>query len=200
MSSTRLPVDPIAPHFPPAPAAPASTSGRAHLHQLLPIAALLVAMVGALLAVVGFAYQPSTKDSATAPSPRVASAAPSPADVAAAKTEACAAWDAAFTAIVATRQPFVDRTQPGLAFDWNDPLIMFTLAQAQAGISAQLEYLRGHLAPVTPREVAGPVRDFIAAAGDVIAADGQHQPAPLTNTAAARFNTAVTKIQAACKR
>jgi hypothetical protein len=64
---------------------------------------------------------------------------------------------------------------------------MFTLAQAQAGILTQLDYLRGHLAPATPPEVAGPVRDFIAATSDVIAADGQHQPAPLTNAAAKRF-------------
>jgi hypothetical protein len=160
---------------------------------------LVVALVGALLAVAGLAHHPSTKGQvAASPPPRVAAAAPSAADVAAAKKEACGAWNAAFAAIVAARQPFVDKTHPGVAFDWNDPLIMFTLAQAQAGISAQLEYLRGHLAPATPPQVAGPVRDFIAATSDVIAADGQHQPAPLTDTAAERFNTAVTKIQAAC--
>jgi hypothetical protein len=199
MSSPRLHVDPTARHLPPAPPAQASTSRRAHLHQLLPIAALVVAMVGALLAVVGFAYQPSTKGQETAPPPpRVAPATPSAADVAAAKQEACNAWNAAFTAIVTTRQPFVDKTQPGLVFDWNDPLITFTLAQAQAGILAQLEYLRGHLAPATPPDVAGPVRDFIAATSDVIAADGQHQPAPLTNTAAERFNTAIARIRTAC--
>jgi hypothetical protein len=184
-------------HFPTAPPAQVSTLRRAHVGQLLPIAALVVAVAGALLVCVGLAYQPLTRGEETAPPP-VAAPTPSAADVAAARKETCDSWGAAFTAIVATRQPFVDKTQPGSVFDWNDPLIMFTLAQAQAGILAQMEYLRGHLAPATPPEVGGPVRDFIAATSDVIAADGQHQPAPLTNTAAERFNTAVTKIRAAC--
>jgi hypothetical protein len=165
------------------------------------MAVVVVAMVGALLTVVGLAHQPSSKGQETAsspPPPRVAAAAPSAAEVATAKKEACDAWNAAFSAIVTARQPFVDKTQPGLVFDWNDPLIMFTLAQAQAGILAQLEYLRGHLAPATPPDVAGPVRDFIASTSDVIAADGQQQPAPLTDSAAKRFNTAISRIRAAC--
>lgn len=198
MSSTKLHVDPAAPHLLPAPPVPAGTSERAHLHQLLPIAALVVTMVGALLAIVGLAAdEPSTPSQETPPSP-VAAAAPSAADVAAAKKEACDTWKAASTAIVTVRQPFVDKTPPGLVFDWNDPLITLTLGQAQAGIMAQLAYLRGHLAPATPPEVAGPVRDFIAATDDVIAADGQHQPAPLTSKAAERFNAATVKIRAAC--
>jgi hypothetical protein len=204
MSSTKLHIDPAAPHLPPATPAPINTPKRAHLGQRLPMAALVVAMIGALLALVSFAHEPSTKGQQTAPPPpppqRVAPTASSATDVAAAKKEACDAWNAAFTTIVTVRQPFVDKTQPGAVFDWNDPLIGFTLAQAQAGILAQLEYLRGHLAPATPPEVARPVRDFVAATSDVIAADGQHQPTPLANTAAERFNAAVTKIRAACGR
>lgn len=199
MSSTKLRNDAAAPRLLSAPLAQATTLERAHLGQLLPMAALVVAMVGALLAIVGIAHQPSTNGQETAtPPPQVTSAAPSAADAAAAKKEACNAWNAAFTAIVTSRQPFVDKTQPGLVFDWNDPLIMFTLAQAQAGIVAQLEYLRGRLAPATPPELAGLLRDFIAATSDVIAADGQHQPTPLANTAAERFNTAAAKIRATC--
>ncbi|MBO0885151.1 MAG: hypothetical protein J2P17_33435 [Mycobacterium sp.] len=198
MSSTRLHVDPAPPHLLPPPSVQASTSERTHLHHLLPIAALVVTMVGALLAIVGLAHQPSAKSQETPLPPPAAATAPNAAEVAAAKKEACHAWNAASTAIVTIRQPFVDRTQPGSAFDWNDPLITLTLAQAQAGILAQLEYLRGHLAPATPPEVGGPVRDFITATNDVIAADGQHQPAPLTSTAADRFNTAAAKIRAAC--
>jgi hypothetical protein len=198
MSPTRLHVDPAAPHLLPTPPVQVSTSERTQLHHLLPIAAVVVTMVGALLTIVGLAHQPSAKNQETPPPP-AAAAAPSAAQVAAAKEEACHAWDAASTAIVTIRQPFVDRTQPGTAFDWNDPLITLTLAQAQAGILAQLEYLRGHLAPATPPEVAGPARDFIAATNDVIAADGQHQPAPLTSTAADRFNAATAKIRAACE-
>jgi hypothetical protein len=195
MSSTQLHIDPAAPHF---PAARPSTWERAHGDPRLRMAVVVVAIAGILLTVVGLARQPSTKNQETAPPARVVAAAPSVADVAAAGKEACGAWGAAFTTIVTTRQAFVDKTQPGLDFDWNDPLITFTLAQAQAGILAQLEYLRGHLAPATPREVAGPIRDFIAATNDVIAADGQHQPLPLTSTAAKQFNTAVARIRATC--
>jgi hypothetical protein len=162
------------------------------------MAVAVVVIAGVLLTVVGLARQPSTKSQETAPPARVVPAAPTAADVAAAKKEACGAWKAAFTTIVTTRQPLVDKTQPGLEFDWNDPLITFTLTQAQAGILAQLEYLRGHLAPATPPQAAGPIRDFIAATNDVIAADGQHQPLPLTSTAAQRFNAAVARIRATC--
>jgi type IV secretory pathway VirB10-like protein len=199
MSSTRLHIHPAAPHLPPARPAQASTSESAHRDQRLRMAVVVVAVAGALLTVVSLAQQPSKSGQETPPPPsRVVAAAPSAADVAAARNEACDAWEAAFAAIVTTRQPFVEKTQPGLVFDWNDPRIMLTLAQAQAGILAQLEYLRGHIAPATPREVAGPVRDFIAATSDVIAADGQHQPVTLTNAAAERFNTAVARIRAAC--
>lgn len=205
MASTQLHIDPAAPHFPAARPARPSTWERAHGDPRLRMAVVVVAIAGILLTVVGLARQPSTKNQETAPPARVVAAAPSAAevaasaaDVAAARKEACSAWGAAFTTIVTTRQAFVDKTQPGLDFDWNDPLITFTLAQAQAGILAQLEYLRGHLAPATPREVAGPIRDFIAATNDVIAADGQHQPLPLTSTAANQFNTAVARIRATC--
>jgi hypothetical protein len=198
MSSTQLHIDPAAPHLPaPRPARP-STWERAHGNPRLRMAVVVVVIAGILLTVVGLARQPPTKDQETAPPARVVAAAPSAAEVAAARKEACGAWGAAFTTIVTTRQAFVDKTQPGLDFDWNDPLITFTLAQAQAGILAQLEYLRGHLAPATPSGVAGPIRDFIAATNDVIAADGQHQPLPLTSTAAERFNTAVARIRATC--
>jgi hypothetical protein len=198
MSSTRLHIDPAASHLPAAPPEQLSTSKRAHGDQRLRMVIVVVAIAGALLTVVGLAHHPSTKSQETAPPARVVAAAPSAADVAATKKEACDAWGAAFKAIVTTRQAFVDKTQPGLVFDWNDPLIMFTLAQAQAGILAQLEYLRGHLTPATPPEVASPVRDFIAATNDVIAADGQQQPAPLTSAAAKRFNAAAAKIRVSC--
>jgi hypothetical protein len=198
MSSTQSHIDPGAPHHPDARPAQLSTPDHAHGNQRLRMVIVVVAVAGALLAVAGLAHQPSTKGEETAAPARVVATPPSAAEVAAARKETCAAWGAAFRAIVTTRQAFVDKTQPGSVFDWNDPLITLTLTQAQAGITAQLEYLRGHLAPATPPEVAGPVRDFIAATSDVIAADGQRQPAPLTNAAAERFNTAVAKIRAAC--
>jgi hypothetical protein len=75
---------------------------------------------------------------------------------------------------------------------------MNALSQAQSGMLTQVEYLRQHLRPATPPEVADPYRDFIAANIDVIALDGQHAPAAAANDAAERGNAAGAKIRAAC--
>ena len=62
----------------------------------------------------------------------------------------------------------------------------------------QVDYLRQHVAPVTPREVAGPIDDYIAANIDLVALDGQHQSAAIANAAADRGAAAAAKIRAAC--
>jgi hypothetical protein len=62
----------------------------------------------------------------------------------------------------------------------------------------QVEYLRQHTPPATPPEVANPIADYIAAVLDTVAADGQHQPAEVANSAADRSSAAAAKIRAAC--
>jgi hypothetical protein len=167
----------------------------------MPIITLAVAVAAAVMAGIALARQPSQSGD-VAQQPASTSSAPAPppsaAEIAAARKDACDAWSAASTSMVATRQPFLDKTQPGLTWDWNDPVIANALAQAQAGILTQVEYLGRHMPSATPSEVAVPIREFIAANVDLIALDGQHQPAAASNAAAGRSNAAAAKIRTAC--
>ncbi|TXI57996.1 hypothetical protein [Mycolicibacter arupensis] len=100
--------------------------------------------------------------------------------------------------MVEVRRPFIDKTEG--AWNWDDPAVISALAQAQAGVLAQIEYLRQHLTPETPAEVQNPIRDYIAATIDVIALDGQRQPAEMANDAADRGVAAAAHANAACER
>jgi hypothetical protein len=122
--------------------------------------------------------------------------APDPAAAAVAKSEACGAVSAAARAMVAARQPFLDRTQG--SWEWSDQAVVDAFASAQAGILTEVEYLRQHLPAATPIDVANGVREFIAANIDMISADGQRSPAAVANAAAARANAAKDKVQAVC--
>jgi hypothetical protein len=169
--------------------------------RVLPNVTLVVAVAAAVMAGIALARQPSQSgDVAQQPASTssVPAPAPSAAEIAAARKYACDACTAASTSMVETRQPFLDKTQPGLTWDWNDPVIASALAQAQTGILAQVEYLGQHVPPATPTEVAVPIREFISANVDLIALDGQHQPAAASNAAAGRSNAAAAKIQTAC--
>ncbi|MGH3556028.1 MAG: hypothetical protein ACRDTK_00645 [Mycobacterium sp.] len=113
--------------------------------------------------------------------------------MAAAKKAACDAWNSASAAMVAARQPFVDSPP-----NWNDPVTVGALVQAQTGILIQVEYLRQHVKAETPAEVAGPIDDYIRASIDLAALDGQHQPSAVANAAADRGVAAAAKVRAAC--
>jgi len=166
--------------------------GRPGRGRWLPIAVIAVAASAAVV-MSGIALARHPGPSALASSPAPTGSSSSPGDVAAAKKTACDAWAAAAPAINAARHPFVSAPD-----NWNDPVTVSALVQAQAGILIQVEYLRQHVGPATPAEVAGPIADYVAAAIDTAAADGQHQSAEVANTAAARSSAAATKIRAAC--
>lgn len=159
--------------------------------------ALLIAMIAAaavaalVMSGIALVRQPAPSGPASSPAP--SAAAPSPSDVAAAKKAACDAWSAASAAMVAARQPFVDSPP-----NWNDPVTVRALVQAQAGILIQVEYLRQHVSPATPAEVAGPIDDYIRANIDLAALDGQHQSATVANVAADRGVAAAAKVRTAC--
>jgi predicted membrane-bound mannosyltransferase len=163
--------------------------------RLLLIATLVVAIVAAVMAGSALMRQrsSSSQSATTATPPSSGAYVPNAVEIAAAKKTACDAWSAASTAMLATRQPFLDAPP-----NWNDPANMSGLAQAQAGILTQVEYLRQHLSPATPADVAGPIRDFIVANVDLIAADGQHQSAAVANTAAEHSIAAAAKIRTTC--
>jgi hypothetical protein len=143
-----------------------------------------VAVAAVIMSVIALASIPSTPTGPSAPSAN---------DIAAAKKAACGGWGAASSAMAAARQPFVDAQG-----DWNDPGVVGALVQSEAGVVVQVEYLRQHTPPATPPEVANPIADYIAAVLDTVAADGQHQPAAVANSAADRSSAAAAKIRAAC--
>jgi hypothetical protein len=166
-------------------------------------ALMVVALAASGIAVVMSGFALVRGPTPAANPPHVASGAssapvqpsPAPAEVTAARKEACDAWAAANPAAVAARRAFADLPE---GFSWSDPNISALLAQAQAGVLTQVEYVRQHLALAAPAEVVGPIRDWIAAAIDVVALDGQHASAAVANAAAARATETAVKIRAAC--
>jgi hypothetical protein len=180
------------------PSSPPAFGGekRPRRVRLLPIITLVVAVAAAVMAGIALARQPSSSgDVAQQPvsTSSVSAPAPSAAEAAMAKKNACDGWNAASAAMVSARQPFINAPA-----SWDDPITVNALAQAQSGILTQVAYLRQRVAPVTPREVAGPIDDYIAANIDLVGLDGQHQSAAIANAAADRGAVAAAKIRAAC--
>lgn len=153
---------------------------------LLSIATLVLAVIAAVITSIALGRQPSSTSQKT-------TSAPSAAEVTAAKEDACNAWTAASAALNAARHPFVESPP-----NWDNPITINALARAQAGALIQVEYLRQHVPSATPPNVAGPIADYIAAAIDTVAADGQHKSAAVANAAAERGTKAAAKIRAAC--
>lgn len=179
-----------APHHPGVLPAKPPRAGRRNLLAIAAITALAVAAL--VMSGVALARHRGPSPLTSGPAPGVAAS--SGGDVAAAKKAACDAWSVASAAMVAARQPFVDSPP-----NWNDPVTVRALVQAQAGILIQVEYLRQHLSAETPAEVAGPIDDYIRASVDLAALDGQHQPAAVANAAADRGVAAAAKVRAACE-
>jgi hypothetical protein len=95
--------------------------------------------------------------------------------------------------MISARKPFLESP-----LDWQNPVTVSTFVQAQAGILAQMEYVRQHTPAMTPADVAEPMADFIAANVDLIALEGQYKPALVVNEAADRGNVAAKQIRTAC--
>ncbi|GAB5901240.1 hypothetical protein [Mycolicibacterium mageritense] len=116
----------------------------------------------------------------------------------AAKQAACTAWDDASKAMVNARQPFIDLSKPGQQWSWSDPAVAQTLSQAQAGILIQVEYLRQHVPPATPPELAAAIADYNGTSIALAALDGQHQSAAVSNEAVDRGVDIAARIRAMC--
>jgi hypothetical protein len=179
-----------APPYSAAPAPPQFDAGeRRGRGRVLPILTLVVAVAAAIMAGIALIRH----DESTTTSVPSSITSETSAEVAAAKKDACDAWASASSAMVAARQPFLDAPA-----NWNDPANVSALTQAQAGILVQVEYLRQHVSPATPPNVAGPISEYIAANIDLAALDGQHESAAIANRAADRTGDAAAKVRAAC--
>lgn len=182
---------------PPPPYGEAFSPQRRYSRQrsVLAVAALGTAVVAAVMggvALVRSAYPPRATPLSQSETPTHAP--PGSRDqAAAAKKEACDAWAAAASAINAARHAFVIAPP-----NWDDPITANALAQAEAAIAIQVAYVRQHVPNATPPEVATPISEYLTAAIDTAAADGQHQDDAVANAAAERSTVAAKKIRAAC--
>lgn len=166
--------------------------GRGHVLLILTLLVSVYAAVASSIALIRHANPPaptSVLQEAVPPS----ATAPSLTDISQAKTTACESWDAASKAMVTARRAFLAAPP-----NWDDPTNASALAQAQAGILIQIEYLRRHVPAATPPELSRAITDYNTASSDLAALDGQHQSAAVANAAADRGAMLASKIREIC--
>lgn len=173
------------PHPPPGPAPEPTPKGV----WLLSGAAVILSVAAVVMGTLAWT-RPDPAPVTTTVSPQ----APvySDAEIAAARDDACAAADSVVAAIYETSVPLV-ATLP----DVDSPEYKAALANEQAVVLVELEYLRLHITPATPPEIADPLNDYIDAVLAIVAADTSNQD---RNPPTAAGQTAMDKAHAACKR
>jgi hypothetical protein len=178
-----------APHGARIPGAP-----KVRWPSLVAIAALILATAAATMAGVALSRSSSpsngTRPSSTAPA---RSTEASTDQAAAARKDACDAWGAAAIAVNAARKPFINSPP-----ERENPITANALVQAEAVNAVEVSWLRQHLRASTPKDVAGPINEYLEAIVDVAAADAQPGADADANAAATRSVNAANKIKAAC--
>ena len=158
------------------------------------IAALILATAAATMAGVALSRSSSpsngTRPSSTAPA---RSTEASTDQAAAARKDACDAWRAAAIAVNVARKPFINSPP-----ERENPITANALAQAEAVNAVEVSWLRQHLRASTPKDVAGPINEYLETIVDVAAADAQPGADADANAAATRSVNAANKIKAAC--
>jgi hypothetical protein len=187
-STAVMPPQPPPPYQPPVPP-PAEASER------LPKAVWLLsgtAVVLAIAAVVMGALAWTRPD----PPPVTTTVTPSAPtysdkEVSAARDDACAASKSVVAAVYEASVPLVAALP-----NRDSPEYKAALANEQAVVLVEMEYLRLHTPPATPRDIAEPLTDYINATLAVLAADTSGQD---RNLPAQQGQTAMDKAHAACK-
>lgn len=113
-------------------------------------------------------------------------------EVSAARDEACAAAKSVVAAVYEASVPLVAALP-----NRDSPEYKAALANEQAVVLVEMEYLRLHIPPATPREIADPMGDYIDATLAVLAADTSGQD---RNLPAQQGQTAMDKAHAACQK
>ncbi|MEN4466832.1 hypothetical protein VXE65_32840 [Mycolicibacterium conceptionense] len=113
-------------------------------------------------------------------------------EVNAARDDACAAAKSVVAVVYEASGPVVAALP-----NRDSPEFKAALANEQAVVLVEMEYLRLHTPPATPREIADPLKEYIDATLAVLAADtnGQDRELPARQT-----QTAMDKAWEACKR
>jgi hypothetical protein len=112
-------------------------------------------------------------------------------EVSAARDDACAAAKSVVAAVYEASVPLVAALP-----NRDSPEYKAALANEQAVVLVEMEYLRLHTPPATPRDIAEPLNDYINATLVVLAADTNDQD---RNLPAQQGQTAMDKAHAACK-
>jgi len=162
--------------------------------SVVAIAALVVATAAAAMAGVALSRSSSPSNGAWPSSIAPARSTEASVDQAvAARKDACDRWQAAAIAVNAARKPFIDSPP-----ERENPTTAGALAQAEAVNAVEVAWLRQHLRASTPKDVAGPINEYLEAIVDVAAADAQPGADADANAAATRSVNAASKIKAAC--
>jgi hypothetical protein len=184
----QLPPPPSGPA--PLPPSPAVAPGRpTKAVWLLSGAAVVLAVVAVVLGVLAL-----TRSDPAPVTTTVTPSAPTYSDdqVSAARDDACAAVKSVVAAVYEASVPLVAALP-----NRDSPEYKAALANEQSVVLVEMEYLRLHTSPATPREIAEPMTDYINATLAVLAADTSGQD---RNPPAQRGQTAMDKVYAACKR
>lgn len=112
-------------------------------------------------------------------------------EISAARDEACAAAKTVVAAVYEASVPLVAALP-----NRESPEYRAALANEQAVVLVEMEYLRLHTPPATPSDIAEPMTDYINATLAVLAADTNGQD---RNLPAQRSQTAMDKITTACR-
>lgn len=113
-------------------------------------------------------------------------------EVSAARDDACASAKSVVAAVYEASVPLVAALP-----NRESPEYKAALANEQAVVLVEMEYLRLHTPPPTPREIADPMTDYIDATLAVLAADTSGQD---RNLPAQQGQTAMDKVHAACQK
>ena len=185
--------DVLPPHYAPLPspgsppAPPSEPTPKAV--WLLSGAAVVLAVAAVVMSALAWTRpQPAPVTTTTTPS------APSysDAEISAARDEACAAAKSVVAAVYEASVPLVAALP-----NRESPEYQAALANEQAVVLVEMEYLRLHTPPATPPDIADPLTDYINATLAVLAADTSGQD---SNLPAEQGQTAMDKAHAACKR
>ena len=113
-------------------------------------------------------------------------------EVDAARDEACAAAKSVVAAVYEASVSLVAALP-----NRDSPEYKAALASEQSVVLVEMEYLRLHTPPATPRDIADPMNDYIDATLGVLAADTSGQD---RNLPAQQGQTAMDKVHAACQK
>lgn len=180
---------PPPPAFPPPHPAPVPRERTSKTVWALSGGAVILAIAAAVMSALAWT-RPDPSPTTTTVTPSATSY--SAEEISAARDDACASAKSVVNAVYEASVPFVAALP-----NRDSPEYKAALANEQAVVLVEMEYLRLHTRPATPPEIADPMHDYINATLAVLAADTSNQD---RNLPAQQSQTAMDKVHAACQK